>query len=95
MKSIVKGAFLATAVAGLFFAGGSALADHHEKGKKSGETVKCEGVNECAGKGACGGDAHSCAGKNECKGKGWIKLSKAECEEKGGTIKGDEKKKKG
>ena len=49
--------------------------------------VKCLGVNECKGQGACGGPGgNACAGQNECKGKGWIKLSQAECAERGGTV---------
>lgn len=50
--------------------------------------VKCLGINECKGQAQCGGapGGHSCAGQNECKGKGWIKVSAAECTEKGGTV---------
>ena len=84
MQKSVKGALIATAVAGLFMAN-SALADHHEGGKKG--DVKCMGVNECKGKGACGvAGKHECAGENECKGKGWIKLSKDDCAKLGGTV---------
>jgi hypothetical protein len=48
--------------------------------------IKCLGVNECKGKGACGAadGSHSCAGKNECKGKGWISIPASECTAKGG-----------
>jgi hypothetical protein len=50
--------------------------------------VKCLGINECKGQAQCGGapGGHSCAGQNECKGKGWLKVSAAECQEKGGTV---------
>ena len=48
---------------------------------------ECHGINSCKGQGACGGKGHSCAGKNSCKGKGWLKMSKADCEEKSGTFK--------
>lgn len=92
MKIPVKGAFVAVAVAGLFTAG-VALADHHETGKDE-ETVKCSGVNECKGKGSCHTADNACAGHNECKGKGWIKTTKAECEEKGGTVVEEKKDKK-
>jgi hypothetical protein len=78
-----KGALVAAAVAGLFLTGKALAA---EKGGEQAK-VKCEGVNECKGKGACGGATHDCAGKNECKGKGWIQISEAECKEKGGTVK--------
>ena len=49
--------------------------------------VKCLGINECKGQAQCGvPGGHSCAGQNECKGKGWLKVSAAECTEKGGTV---------
>ncbi len=55
--------------------------------KKASAQVKCEGVNECKGKGACGNSkGASCAGTNECKGKGWILLSEKECKDKKGTV---------
>ena len=70
MKSHVKGAVVATAVAGLFLARG-ALAQGYGEAKKADEAkVHCEGVNACNGKGACGGAGHDCAGQNECKAKG-------------------------
>jgi len=54
---------------------------------KSEEVVgKCHGINSCKGTGACGGKSHGCAGQNSCKGKGWIKVTKNECSEKGGTF---------
>jgi hypothetical protein len=55
--------------------------------------IKCFGVNECSGQGACdvpdgrvaaGSKGHACAGENACRGKGWILLSKTECDAKGG-----------
>jgi hypothetical protein len=54
----------------------------------AGADVKCLGINECKGQAQCGGGpgGHSCAGQNECKGKGWVKVSAAECTEKGGTV---------
>lgn len=85
MKGHVKGAVIATAVAGLFLAKG-ALAQYGEA-KKAEAKVHCEGVNECKGKGACGGAGHDCAGKNACKGKGLIDLSADDCKAKGGTVK--------
>jgi hypothetical protein len=85
MKSHVKGAVIATAVAGLFLAKG-ALAQGAGEAKKEAK-VHCEGVNACKGQGACGGAGHDCAGKNACKGKGWIELSADECKAKGGTVK--------
>ena len=85
MKRNVKGALVATAVAGLFLAGGALAA---EQGGKAEAKVKCEGINACKGQGACGGAGHDCAGKNACKGKGWVEVSSAdECKAKGGTVK--------
>ena len=48
---------------------------------------ECWGVNECKGKGACGGVGHECAGGNACKGQGWLSLTKTACDEKHGTFK--------
>jgi hypothetical protein len=75
---IVSQAVLASAVAGLFLAGGasSALADSHESEAK----VKCEGVNECKGHGACKTAKNACAGKNGCDGQGYLMMTKAECD---------------
>jgi hypothetical protein len=51
------------------------------------DTVKCLGIHDCKGQSACNVEGgHACAGLNDCKGKGWIKVSQAECDEKGGTI---------
>jgi hypothetical protein len=86
MKSQVRGALIATAVAGLFLASGALAAE--QGGKKAEAKVKCEGINSCKGQGACGGAGHDCAGKNACKGKGWVEVSSAaECKAKGGTVK--------
>lgn len=81
MKKHVKGAIIAAA-AGALFLGGQALA---EEGKTEAQ-VKCYGVNACKGQGQCASATHDCAGKNACKGKGWIKMSKAECDKKGGKV---------
>jgi hypothetical protein len=86
MKTHVKGAVIATAVASMFLARGAFAQGEGAKGTEA-TKVHCEGVNECKGKGACGGAGHDCAGKNACKGKGWIDLSAAECKAKGGTVK--------
>ena len=69
---------LASAAAALFIAGaaGTAFADHHEKSEAK---IKCEGVNECKGKGACSSANNSCAGKNACKGQGYEMKTPEEC----------------
>jgi len=59
----------------------------------AGAKLKCFGVNECTGQGACdvpdgrvapGSKGHDCAGNNSCRAKGWILATKAECDIKGG-----------
>ncbi|MEW6433081.1 MAG: hypothetical protein AB1730_16380 [Myxococcota bacterium] len=83
---IAKGVMLASAVASLF-ASAALAADKAPKKDAKGTApaeVRCEGVNECKGKGACGGATHGCAGQNECKGKGWVVMSEKECKAKGG-----------
>jgi uncharacterized membrane protein len=55
------------------------------------QVVKCKGVNECKGKGACGGtnkdgSLHGCTGQNDCKGQGWIEVPSKECASRGGSV---------
>lgn len=90
-KSLLMGA----AVAGLMIScnGG----EHKMPETKAGE-VMCYGVNSCKGQGACHGKVDACngqngcqselkcAGQNSCKGKGFIKLTKSDCEAKGGKV---------
>lgn len=86
MHKNLKGALIATAVAGLFVANQAFAGEGQDHG--AGDGIKCMGANACKGQGACavkGG--HSCAGENACKGKGWIKTKDAkECESKGGKV---------
>jgi hypothetical protein len=49
---------------------------------------KCMGGNSCKGQSFCHTATSSCGGMNSCKGQGWIKATKQECEEKGGTFEG-------
>ena len=84
MKNQLKGALMATVVAGLFLAQVARAAD---EGKSEAKTVECAGINSCKGKGACKGAGHECAGKNACKGQGFDKVSSAkECTDKGGKV---------
>jgi uncharacterized membrane protein len=84
MKSPLKGALIAAAVAGLFMANAARAAD---EGKSEAKEVKCAGINACKGHGACAGAGHGCAGKNACKGQGWEKVSSTqECTDKGGKV---------
>ena len=50
---------------------------------------ECHGVNECKGKGECGGPNWDCAGNNSCKGQGWITKTSDECKKLGGKFKAD------
>lgn len=77
----IKGALVAASVAGLF-----ASAVPRVASAKTGDTVKCEGANECKGKGGCKSATNDCKGKNGCKGKGWMKVSEKDCTAKGGTV---------
>src|SRR5438105_9480998 len=82
----VKGTMIAGAVASLFAFGAYAADKAPAKDAKTASAdVKCTGVNDCKGKGACAGAGNACAGKNECKGKGVAKMSDADCKAKGGT----------
>lgn len=49
------------------------------------DAVQCFGVNSCKGTSACKTANSSCKGQNACKGQGFLELTKAECEEQGGT----------
>lgn len=97
-SNTLKGALVAVAAAGLFAcASGGSGADAGPSSKPSSrpsaqvapaavQLVKCSGINECKGHGACGGQGHDCAGKNECKGQGWVETSAEACAAEGGHI---------
>jgi uncharacterized membrane protein len=82
----MKTPMIATAVATLFAFAAHAGPPPAKDAKTAAATVKCTGVNECKGKGACAGAGNACAGKNECKGKGMTNLSEADCKTKGGKV---------
>ncbi len=89
----LMGLAVATAVVGLMAAGSNLVTSGEEAAKE--KTVKCQGINDCAGHGECGAPdgSHDCAGKNSCKGKGWVKVgSEQECKDKGGEVVKDKKK---
>jgi hypothetical protein len=71
---------LASAAAALFVAGagGHALA---QPAGGSEAKIKCDGVNECKGHGACATARNSCSGKNACKGQGFEMLTPEACAE--------------
>ncbi|MBI5246343.1 MAG: hypothetical protein HY923_04130 [Elusimicrobia bacterium] len=84
-----KASLTAAALAALAMSGCGGASHHHDDAAKTdaGKTGECWGVNECKGKGACGGVGHECAGGNTCKGKGWLTLTKPECDAKKGKFK--------
>lgn len=49
------------------------------------DNVQCHGVNSCKGTSACKTANSSCKGLNACKGQGFLELSKADCDDQGGT----------
>lgn len=79
-----KSVLLASAVAGLLAVGATGAVVQAAEGAK----VKCYGVNECKGRGACAGAANACAGKNGCRGQGFVEVEseKACLEMKGGRL---------
>jgi hypothetical protein len=84
MHPLGKGIAIATAVAAMM-AAGELTAMAQDKAKASG--VKCVGVNECKGKGACKSAQNDCKGKNACKGKGFAEMkAAADCTAKGGKV---------
>jgi hypothetical protein len=89
MHPLGKGVTIATAVASLVLAG-SVTSMAQDKAKT--DMVKCAGLNECKGKGACKSAMNECKGKNACKGKGFMETkSIKECGDKGGKVLADKK----
>jgi hypothetical protein len=82
-RNVLKGAVIATAMAGMLSAGIATIAHAGDAPKE----VKCSGANSCKGSGACKSASNECKGKNGCKGQGWIKAKdEAECKAKGGHV---------
>ena len=77
--SKVRGISLAIAAATLF-AGLPAAAP------ASGDSVRCFGVNECRGRGACATAGNQCAGQNACRGRGVLETSREACEQAEGRV---------
>ena len=79
----------ATAILLLAGCGGDSTksANNHSSGNVTKVVqVKCSGINTCKGTAACVTATHACSGQNACKGQGWIKVTKADCEAKGGKV---------
>ena len=80
----LKGAAIAGALTALF-ASGQVQAE--DKADKAGShMVKCNGVNDCKGKGGCKSAKNDCKGKNGCKGEGFSEMSAKDCAAKGGKV---------
>lgn len=81
-RMLLKGVAIASALA-TFAVPAVSLAGDAAKGA----SVKCEGGNDCKGKGSCSGAKNDCKGKNACKGQGFtMSKSKAACEKVGGHL---------
>jgi hypothetical protein len=83
-----NGVIVASALAAMFAFTANAQ-DKAAAKEKAADGVMCTGVNECKGKGACGGAgmANECKGKNACKGKGVTAMkTDKECTDKKGTV---------
>jgi hypothetical protein len=82
MHPVSKGITIATAVATMVLAGNVTAMG---QAKATDSMIKCAGLNECKGKGACKSAQNDCKGKNACKGKGFVETkSMQDCTQKGG-----------
>lgn len=88
MNKGTKGAFLASAVAALFFASAAIAQDSGMTPSGSSAQAagtKCVGGNSCKGQSSCKSAQNDCKGQNGCKGKGFVMTSTPEeCTQKGG-----------
>jgi hypothetical protein len=85
MHAVGKGITIATAVGSMVLAGAvTSMATTKAKT----DVIKCAGLNDCKGKGACKAAAmNDCKGKNACKGKGFVETKTTkECADKGGKV---------
>jgi hypothetical protein len=88
MSLSTNGKLVVAALAGLFATAPlAARAAGDKDAKKDAPKIHCEGINKCAGHGACHSANNACAGKNGCAGKGWVEVdSEKECKDKGGKV---------
>ncbi len=88
MNNIKKlsGAAIATAAATMILSGCQSTGGGYSEPKSA--EVHCHGINACKGTSACATATSSCKGQNSCKGIGWLPMTEAECDAKGGTVKG-------
>jgi hypothetical protein len=87
LKESLKGAAIAAGLVSMFAANAAKAGDVDGHAKAGSMVVKCTGVNECKGKGACKGGGNDCKGKNACKGKGWVEMkTDKDCTDKKGSV---------
>jgi len=86
---MLSGRTIAMAVCGLMLAAAPKVGHADDKTKEA--KVKCQGINECKGKGGCATATNDCAGQNACKGKGWLEVTAKDCKAKKGTVLADKK----
>lgn len=79
IKYAAAGAALAMAAATMF----AGVATQVQAADAS---VHCYGVNACKGQNDCKTKDHACKGQGSCKGQGFLSMSKAMCDQKGGTV---------
>ncbi len=85
-QTTIRGAMIATAVAGLFACAGKEPQPAAPSGATA-STVRCLGVNACKGQGECSTATHPCGKHTPCKGLGWVTLPSAqECTTRGGKV---------
>lgn len=86
---MLNGRTIAMAVCGLMLAASPKVTHADDKTKEA--KVKCQGINECKGKGGCATATNSCAGQNACKGKGWLEVTSKKCKDQKGTVLADKR----
>jgi len=84
----VSGTAVATVAATMILSGCESMESGSSATASNEAKVNCYGVNACKGKTACATASNACKGHNSCKGTGWLPMSKAECDAKGGKVKG-------
>ncbi len=82
----MRGIEIAAAMAALLAV--TACGDEDEDTGSASQSVKCQGINECAGQSECASSdgTNSCEGLNDCAGQGWITVPADECADQGGTV---------
>ena len=84
MKHIGKsGAAVAAAAFALAVTGAGIAAPSGAQAQDA--KIQCMGVNSCKGHSDCKTASSSCKGLNACKGQGFLELTKAECDQQGGS----------